>query len=60
MLKFKRRITQKITILDKPISIGFKIFTLGDSGYILNSEYTRPGIAEGILREKKANFCFYS
>jgi hypothetical protein len=36
MLKFKGRITQKITILRKPIPIGFKIFALGDSGYILN------------------------
>jgi hypothetical protein len=53
MLKFKGRITQKVTISSKPILIGFKIFTLGDSGYTLNWEYTRPGIAEGILREKK-------
>jgi Transposase IS4 len=53
MLKFKRRITQKITIPGKPIPTGFKIFALGDSGYTLNWEYIRPGIAEGILREKK-------
>jgi hypothetical protein len=53
MLKFKGRTTQKITIPRKPISIGFKIFSLGDSGYTLNWEYIRPGIAEGILREKK-------
>jgi hypothetical protein len=36
MLKFKGRTTQKITISDKPISIGFKIFALGDSNYIYN------------------------
>jgi hypothetical protein len=36
MLKFKERTTQKITILSKPIPIGFKIFALGDSGYIYN------------------------
>jgi hypothetical protein len=53
MLKFKGRITQKIIIPGKPILTGFKIFALSDSGYILNWEYTRPGIAEGILREKK-------
>jgi Transposase IS4 len=53
MLKFKRRTTQKITIPNKPIPTGFKIFALGDSGYIFNWEYTRPGIAEGILKEKK-------
>jgi Transposase IS4 len=53
MLKFKGRTTQKITISGKPISTGFKIFALGDSGYTLNWECTRSGIAEGILREKK-------
>jgi Transposase IS4 len=53
MLKFEGRTTQKITIPGKPISTGFKIFALGDSGYTLNWECTRPGIAEGILREKK-------
>jgi Transposase IS4 len=53
MLKFKGRTTQKITISGKPISTGFKIFALEDSGYTLNWECTRPGIAEGILREKK-------
>jgi hypothetical protein len=53
MLKFKGRTTQKVIIPSKPISIGFKIFALGDSGYTLNWEYIRPGIAEGILREKK-------
>jgi Transposase IS4 len=53
ILKFEGRTTQKITIPGKPISIGFKIFALGDSGYTLNWKYTRPGIAEGILREKK-------
>jgi Transposase IS4 len=53
MLKFKARTTQKITIPGKSISTGSKIFALGDSGYTLNWECTRPGIAEGILREKK-------
>jgi Transposase IS4 len=53
MLKFEGRTIQKITIPGKPISIGFKIFALEDSGYTLNWECTRPGIVEGILREKK-------
>jgi hypothetical protein len=53
MLKFKGRTTQKITIPGKPISIGFKIFALGDSGYIYNWEYIRPGLAEGVLTKKK-------
>ena len=48
MFKFKERTTQKITIPCKPISTEFKIFALGDSGYILNWECTRPGLAEGL------------
>jgi Transposase IS4 len=36
MLKFKGRTMQKITIPSKPILTGFKIFALGDSGYIYN------------------------
>jgi Transposase IS4 len=52
MLKFKGRTTQKITIPNKPISIGFKIFALKDSGYIYNWECTRPGLAEGLKKEK--------
>jgi hypothetical protein len=36
MLKFKGRSTQKIIIPRKPISTGFKIFALGDSGYTYN------------------------
>jgi hypothetical protein len=52
-LKFKGRTTQKITIPGKPILIGFKIFALGDSGYTYNWEYTRPGLAEGVLKGKK-------
>jgi Transposase IS4 len=52
-LKFKGRTSQKITILSKPISIGFKIFALGDSGYIYNWECTRPGLNEGALAGKK-------
>ncbi len=53
MLKYEERTSQKITIPGKPIPTGFKLFTLGDSGYIYNWEYTKPGIAEGILRERK-------
>jgi hypothetical protein len=53
MLKFEGRTAQKITILGKPILIGFKIFALGDFGYTLNWEYTRPGLTEGILKGKK-------
>jgi Transposase IS4 len=53
MLKFEGRTTQKITIPGKPIPTGFKIFALGDSGYIYNWECTRPGLAEGVLKEKK-------
>jgi Transposase IS4 len=53
MIKFKGRTTQKITISDKPISTGFKIFALEDSGYTYNWECTRPGLAEGFLVEKK-------
>jgi hypothetical protein len=36
MLKFKGRTSQKITIPGKSIPTGFKIFALGDSGYIYN------------------------
>jgi hypothetical protein len=36
MLKFEGRSTQKITIPGKLIPTGFKIFALGDSGYIYN------------------------
>jgi Transposase IS4 len=53
MLKFKGRTTQKITIPSKPISIGFKIFALEDSGYTYNWECIRPGLAEGLKEEKK-------
>jgi Transposase IS4 len=53
MLKFKGRTIQKITIPGKPIPTGFKIFALGDSGYTYNWECTRPGLAEGVLSEKK-------
>jgi len=53
MLKFEGRTSQKITISCKSIPTGFKLFALGDSGYIYNWECTRPDIAEGILREKK-------
>ncbi len=53
MLKFEERTSQKITIPGKPIPTGFKLFALGDSGYIYNWECIKPGIAEEILREKK-------
>jgi Transposase IS4 len=53
MLKFEGRTSQKITIPSKPISTGFKIFALGDSGYIYNWECTRPGLNEGALTGKK-------
>ena len=36
MIKFESRTSQKVTIPDKPILIGFKIFTLVDSDYIFN------------------------
>jgi hypothetical protein len=36
-----------------PTTIGFKIFALGDSGYILNWEYTKPGLNKGALTGKK-------
>ena len=53
MIKFKGRTAQKVTIPYKPISTGFKIFALGDSGYTYNWECTRPGLAKGVLSEKK-------
>jgi hypothetical protein len=53
MLKFEGRTTQKITIPSKPISTGFKIFALGDSGYTYNWESIRPSLIEGVLIEKK-------
>ena len=52
MLKFEGRTAQKITIPCKSISTGFKIFALGNSGYILNWECTRPGLAERLKNEK--------
>jgi hypothetical protein len=53
MLKFKGRSTQKITIPGKPIPTGSKIFALRDSDYTYDWECTRPGLAEGVLIEKK-------
>ena len=53
MLEFKERTTQKITNPSKPISIGFKIFALGDFGSIYNWDYKRPGLAERVLTKKK-------
>ena len=53
MLKFEGRTSQKVTIPCKPIPTGFKLFALGDSGYIYNWECTRPGLAEGLVTAKK-------
>ena len=53
MLKFEERTTEKITISAKPIPTGFKLFALGDSGYIYNWECTKPGLAEGLVAAKK-------
>jgi hypothetical protein len=53
MLKFEGRSSQKIIISGKLIPIGFKLFVLGDSGYIYNWECIRPGLAEGALIGKK-------
>ena len=53
MLKFKGRTSQKITIPDKSISTGFKLFALSDFDYIYNWECIRSDIVEGILREKE-------
>ncbi len=53
MLKYEGRTSQKIIIPDKPISTEFKLFTLSDFDYIYNWECIKPGIAEGILRERK-------
>ena len=52
MFKFEGRTTQKITIPYKPIPTGFKIFALGDSGYIYNWKYTRPDLIEGLKDAK--------
>ncbi len=60
MLKFEGRTSQKITISYKFIPTGFKLFALDNSGYIYNWECTRPGIAEGILRERKKVSIFIS
>ena len=53
IFKFEERTTQKITIPDKPIPTGFKIFVLGDSGYIYNWECSRPDLTEGLKDAKK-------
>ena len=52
MFKFKERTIQKITISDKLISTKFKIFVLGNSGYIYNWKCIRPGLTEGLKKEK--------
>ena len=53
MIKFKGRTSQKVTIPDKSISTGFKIFALADSDYIFNWECTKPDLNEGLLTTKK-------
>ena len=53
MIKFEGRTLQKVMIPDKPISTGFKLFALGDSGYIYNWECTKPGLNEGLLAATK-------
>ena len=52
MLKFEGRTSEKITIPGKPIPTGFKLFGLGDSGYLYNWECTKPGLAEGLITAK--------
>ena len=47
MIKFEGRSLQIICIPAKPIPKGFKLEALGDQGYILNWEVTRPGRNEG-------------
>ena len=47
MVKFKGRSSQIITILGKPIPVGFKQEALADSGYILNWEACRLNLNEG-------------
>jgi hypothetical protein len=53
MIKFEDRTSQKVTISGKPISTGFKIFALANSGYIFNWECTKPGLNKGLLTTKK-------
>jgi len=47
MIKFEGRSSQIICIPAKPIPKGLKLEALGDQGYILNWEATRPGRNEG-------------
>ena len=49
MLAFEGRITQKISILGKPIDTGFKLFGLSDGGYLYTWEATRSGLNEGAI-----------
>ena len=53
MIKFEGRTSQKVTIPDKSISTGFKIFALTDSDYIFNWECIKPGLNERLLTTKK-------
>ena len=53
MIKFKSRTLQKVTIPDKSILTGFKLFVLGDSGYIYNWKCTKSGLNERLLVAKK-------
>ena len=53
MIKFEDRTLQKVTIPDKSIPTGFKIFALADSDYIFNWECIKPGLNERLLTTKK-------
>ena len=53
MIKFEGRTSQKVTISDKSITTGFKIFALADSDYIFNWECIKPGLNKGLLTAKK-------
>ena len=53
MIKFEGRTLQKVTIPDKHIFTEFKLFALGDSGYIYNWERTKSGLNERLLVAKK-------
>jgi Transposase IS4 len=52
MLKFEGRSSQIITIPAKPIPTGLKALALGDEGYIISWEGTRPKKNEGDIGEK--------
>ena len=51
MVRFKGRSYGIITIPGKPIPTRFKYFVLADEGYIINFEYTAPGLLKGEFDE---------